>query len=97
MWIPQHAKQIQRLFCTQNPVLNAGFKDFKDVWIQIRLRFGIVNSINTHLRLNFNRKEVYIEFNKPNPSLKNILKDSANFPATSCLGDLILNHYFQDF
>ena len=32
-----------------------------------------MNSINTHLRFNFNLKEVYIEFNKPNPSLKNIL------------------------
>ena len=68
-----------------------------DVRIQIKLRFDIVNSINTHLRLNFNPKEVYIEFNKPNPILKNILRDSANFPSTSYLDDLIINDYFQDF
>ena len=88
--------KFKKLFYTQTPVLNAGFK-ISDVHIQIRLRFGIVNLINTHLKLNFNPKEVYIELNKPNPSLKNIIRDSANFPATSYLRDLILNYLFSGF
>jgi hypothetical protein len=36
------------LFYSENPVLNSGLKNFQ---IQIRLRYGRANLINTHLRL----------------------------------------------
>ena len=48
---------------------------------KIRLRFGMVNSINTHLRLKippttqtFNLKKLSIEFTKPKLSLKYIIR-----------------------
>ena len=57
--------------------LKRGFKaglKISNIQIQIRLRFGITNSINTHLRLRipleFETFDKYLEYTKPNLSLE---------------------------